>query len=336
MPNFLFSKKFHSLIGWSISLILLLWVGSEIDWTVLGREILHLNYYYLLPMTAVMWLHYWVKALRWRYFLPGKCQANNMVLFDALMLGNMVSFILPLRAGEFIRPYILTRETKYNFGTTFSSIIIERFFDLATVLVLMAIISPMIPTLPTWAMNGAISLAVLGTCILLFIVVATYSSSPLIKIIDYCLVILPLKFKAKIRGFLMSLIEAAGVLRGEGRLLQVILYSILSWFLVALIFQLGLMMFGGSWSILVGLTLTVIVALAVAAPSAPGFIGIIQTACVATLTLFGQTKEMALAYSLVVHVHQFIFICTVGLIILSKKQLSLKQIQSQSNKRVAN
>ena len=56
-------------------------------------------------------------------------------LFSPLMVGYMAN-ILPARAGEFIRAYLLGKKHGIPFSGAFASIVVERLFDIVAVLLL--------------------------------------------------------------------------------------------------------------------------------------------------------------------------------------------------------
>lgn len=307
-------------------------MGSGLEWHALGTALKETKYLYLIPLTFIMAFHYWCKAYRWRFLLPpGNTMPSTRLLFDSVMIGNMASFVLPLRAGEFIRPYLLAQDSKFKFATLFASIVIERFFDLATVLLLLALVSPALPTLPDWALAGVNALSVLGACIFLFMFISAFLPNLVLKLTEALLKFLPDKLRKGLRELIASLMAGASVLKDPFRLFATIGFSVLVWASVWAIFWVGLMMFEGAWTYLLALTLTVVVALAVAAPSAPGFIGVFQTACVASFVLLGFPKEVAFAYSLVMHAHQFVFICGYGAFALSRRHLSLSTLQDRAH-----
>jgi hypothetical protein len=81
-------------------------------------------------------------------------------------------------------------------------------------------------------------------------------------------------------------------------------------------------------SIWVATTVTVFVALAVAAPSAPGFIGVYQAGCASGFLLFGLNQETALAYAILTHVIHFIIYVIFGVWALVKYDLSFSDLKS--------
>jgi len=114
-------------------------------------------------------------------------------------------------------------------------------------------------------------------------------------------------------------------------LLLVLWWSMALWLTMAAWFQIALWAFGTSPSYSTGLLVTVMVALAVAAPSAPGFIGTYQAGCVIALTVLGSySREFSIAYSVVTHTLQAVIIVGMGFLVLHLEGLGLKEIRHQS------
>ena len=135
----------------------------------------------------------------------------------------------------------------------------------------------------------------------------------------------------KIKSFAAEFIQGFKSISGVKEFLLVILGSILLWFSMALYNQLVLASFVSDASIITGIAITSILALAVAAPSAPGFIGTFQFGCVFALCeVFSYNKEMALAYSIVAHLVQYFLVAAHGLYILKKKGLSFRELSKTS------
>ena len=76
------------------------------------------------------------------------------------------------------------------------------------------------------------------------------------------------------------------------------------------------------------LVLTTLVAIAVSVPSAPGFIGSFQLGCVLGLRIFGIKESPALAFSLIVHLSQFVGVIGAGLYSLWVENISLREAEA--------
>jgi uncharacterized membrane protein YbhN (UPF0104 family) len=79
---------------------------------------------------------------------------------------------------------------------------------------------------------------------------------------------------------------------------------------------------------MVSVVVSCLVAIAVAAPSAPGFIGVFQLGCVVALSyVYQYTSEFSLAYSLIVHLVQYVAIILLGFFCLSRAGLHLSKLK---------
>ncbi|MEZ4752872.1 MAG: lysylphosphatidylglycerol synthase domain-containing protein [Bdellovibrionota bacterium] len=123
--------------------------------------------------------------------------------------------------------------------------------------------------------------------------------------------------------------SGAAVLRKDSRALKVSLLSICVWSSAILLYFVFLYLFQLEASLLLAGAITVILALAVAAPSAPGFIGVYQTGVIAAFLLFGIDKETAAAYAIATHGYQFIIFIAYGIFVLFKYNLSLNKLSDQ-------
>jgi len=77
-----------------------------------------------------------------------------------------------------------------------------------------------------------------------------------------------------------------------------------------------------------GLVLSTQVAIAVTVPSAPGFIGAFQLGCVLGLRIFGVPESPALAYSIVIHLTQFVGCIAAGLYSMWSESISLREVEA--------
>src|SRR5687767_8456144 len=88
---------------------------------------------------AVTAATYVLRSLRWQYFLAPLGHTRFSSAFRATVIGFAATFLLPARAGEVIRPYVLARREGLPATAAFATIILERLLDLVTVLALFAV-----------------------------------------------------------------------------------------------------------------------------------------------------------------------------------------------------
>ena len=96
------------------------------------------NPWLLLLVVGITLVTYAVRAFRWQYLLAPIGPTHFATAFRTTVIGFAATFLLPARAGEVIRPYLLARREGLNATAAFATIIIERLLDLITVLFLFA------------------------------------------------------------------------------------------------------------------------------------------------------------------------------------------------------
>ncbi len=73
---------------------------------------------------------YFVRAERWQYLLEPLGHTRFWVAFKTTVVGFAATMVLPARAGEVLRPYLLAKSEGLPATATFATIIVERILDL--------------------------------------------------------------------------------------------------------------------------------------------------------------------------------------------------------------
>ena len=75
-----------------------------------------------------------IRAWRWRFLLaPIRPGIGMYGLTAATFIGYMVSFLVPFRIGEIVRPVLLARRERLNAGSAIATVAVERILDVLTV-----------------------------------------------------------------------------------------------------------------------------------------------------------------------------------------------------------
>jgi uncharacterized protein (TIRG00374 family) len=315
--------------GCGVSASMLYIAFRDVDVARLKESFLQISVWPILPFVAVFLAHFYFRSLRWRFLLPETRGARPSLrkLFDSIILGNLASFLLPFRLGEFIRPLVLCRWTEYSFASAFISVIMERFFDLSAVLISFFALVHLLPDLPSWLHLAAYSLGSMAVALLVFIVGGCLAPTLISKIVGVCASTLPPTIEKFVVRFTNDLLKGAGVIKTPKRLAGVIGLTAGVWVTTFLQFYAILFIFDFNHSLLLSVTLGVFVALAVALPSAPGFVGVFQFGCVAATSLFTYPAAAAQVYSLVVHALTFLMFIIIGFWLLSVHNLNLFELK---------
>jgi glycosyltransferase 2 family protein len=319
-------------VGIGISLVLICWMVINLEWKEIQYTLYSLRYWYLIPCTCVYFIHFYIRSKRWQLLLKGEetqpySKKGLQVYFDAIMVGNFGTYILPLRAGEFIRPFMFSRLEGSSFPQVFATVVVERFFDLSAVLLTFPFIALTGDISKGWVIKGVWILSVLAVCILLFLILTVFWSESLLFYSKKILTKFPAFISKRAMFFIEELFLGAKQLRNFKVLLHILFFSFLVWLTTYLLMYFYLCLFPElPKSFWLATTLGVVIALAVAAPSAPGFLGVYQAACILSFTFVNVKEEPAFAFALVTHLYQYILVVLLGMYSLMKYNLKLRDV----------
>ena len=123
------------ILGLIIALVALYYILREVSLDELIRSFRNIRLGYFLPAVVLLFLSYWARAYRWKaLLLTFKKVSVNEVYFT--MMTGFLGNVLPLRAGDFIRAYILSRKQGISVPGILATILMEFFFDILLLLAL--------------------------------------------------------------------------------------------------------------------------------------------------------------------------------------------------------
>src|SRR5262245_49579869 len=113
----------------------------------------------LLPGIGCLALMFLVRAYRWRRFVEPLQPVPFAPFLSATLIGFMANDILPLRAGELIRVYVLSHLASVRLSTVLATLVLERVWDTVGVSVLLVVLLLSFP-IPDWLAHA--NLVLLG------------------------------------------------------------------------------------------------------------------------------------------------------------------------------
>jgi uncharacterized protein (TIRG00374 family) len=175
---------------------------------------------------------------------------------------------------------------------------------------------------------GACLLSGVAAALFAFIVMGSLCPKFLLKIISKTLFIFPQRVKEVLLKLVADFLTGTEVLRKPRNLFMVLILSAGIWILTIYTYQLTFFAFDGmAGSFWAALVLTTVLALGVAAPSAPGFLGVFEVACIIAFAIVGENKELATSYAIVSHLLQYIIVVGFGVIVLIKYGIKLNDLK---------
>ena len=274
---------------------------------------------------------YVLRSLRWQYLLApiGRTHFGNA--FRATVIGFAASFLLPARAGEVIRPYLLARRERLSATAAFATIILERLLDLVTVLLLFGVF---VATMDAGAVSGdpaALARVKVGgqlagmaalAGLALFFTLARHPE----RIGRWALSVervLPVRLARAVARFVESFAQGLAVMRQPGRLLIALAWSFPIWLSIAAGIWLTSLAFHITFPFAGSFLVTMLLVVGVAMPT-PGAIGGFHAAYqIAVQTFFAAPDDRAVGGAIVLHAISFVPVTALGIVFMAQEGLTL-------------
>jgi glycosyltransferase 2 family protein len=306
---------------------LVVYLLSSVDLGELGRRLAAANWAWVTAAVAAGLIGLFARARRWRWLFPPGPEPPGIVA--ATMIGYMANNVLPLRAGEVVRIYVLARKLRESgeatraesFWLVTATLIVERVLDSLAIVLMLAVLvfTIRVPRVVEWAAGVLFTIDVVGVSTLV-----TIARAP-----ERCRRLL-LRLTGRwprVSQLIVSVFDTG--LRGlEGIRALAHLPRLAAW--TALVW---LMPAAAAWAMLravhldlpfgAGWTVLAFVGVGISVPSAPGYVGVFHAAATAALELFGVPRSTALAYAVLYHASALVPITVVGWLFLLREHVSL-------------
>lgn len=300
------------------------------------EEIRHADVGLTVAAIVSMFFNLALRCVRWQYLLRPVGTATFGNAFRATSIGVAATFLLPARAGEFLRPYVLARRERLSAAAAFATVVLERVLDLLSVVLLLAIFvvffDPGMAQRDT-GLYGAVrvgGLFGLGTAVGLLAVMFALAGRPeaVSRMVMKLEMVLPRRVAHLIARVAGLFAEGLAVARDPGTLLVSLVWSISLWLSIGFgiwvtsrAFHIDLS-FPGSFLIM---TLLVV---GVAVPTPGGVGGFHEAFRIGATAFYGVPNDRAVGAAIVLHAISFIPVTLVGLVYFAHEGFNLRNMSS--------
>jgi uncharacterized protein (TIRG00374 family) len=307
---------------------LLWWAFRDIDPARAWSAVVAADWWWIVLATVVTVQTYVLRAIRWQVLLEPLGGASFRAAFRTTVIGFAANLLLPARAGEVLRPYLLSRTEPIGAASAFATVVIERLLDLVTVLLLFGVAMRFsgVEVGSTVAGIGAASAAASVVALLVLAVLAGHPER-LGRWTDRIARRLPGKAARVLGELVRTLAVGLRVMRSPGHLAVAMLWSVPLWLSLALGIMLTSWAFGLSMSFLGSFLVIGFLTVGVMAPT-PGAVGGFHTMYKEAATrYFAASADAALAAGTILHLVSFIPVTLLGLFYMWQDGLSLGRLR---------
>jgi hypothetical protein len=317
--------------GVLISAAALFALSRVVQWQDLVAAFKSANPLFLLAYLAITVISYMVRGIAWQTIL-GKPVTWKQAFFGVCE-GYFINDILPFKLGEFARSIYVGRLSGLGTMRTFSSVVIERAFDVSIAAILVLITLPLVVE-ASWVKSVAMValIAVLAALVLLYFMTRHQQ-----KVIAW------LENATQKRNFLRykvvpqieKLMQGFGMLTNPSQFLLSFLWIAATWAIWVSAYYLTILQITPAAPFWWGIFACSIIGLGVALPSAPAGVGVFEASMVAALALLGLNSSSVLAYALLVHFSQVVLAVLLGVWGLAREKQSLSSLISRSGEQTS-
>jgi hypothetical protein len=285
-----------------------------IDWQAALRALKDADPWFTILAVSALLGSVGLKALRWRFLLPGASGVSAMRLYRILNVSFMLNNVLPARLGDVARVAMSARQPGLRVGHVISSLLTERLTDVVTLLACFLAVSPFLP-LPQryvgwievawWILASLVATAVL-------IVLVRRPVSRLAGRVRWPGGLNNPRFQDEARSFG----EGWSQLFSWRRLFPIWGFSAGAW-VGAFAINYALMRaldIHAPWTVAV--LLTCVTNMAMLIPSSPGYIGVFHGAATLALLPFNVGAARALSFAILAHLVNVLPVTILGALFL--------------------
>jgi uncharacterized protein (TIRG00374 family) len=317
--------------GVLISLGAIYALTTIVEWDDLVDAIHTASPLFVLEFLALSLFSYVIRGKAWQTIL-GK-PVNWTQAFFGVGIGYFINDILPFKLGEFARSIYVGRLSGLGTMRTFSSVVIERAFDVSAAAILVLVTLPLVIG-AEWAKTAALVALILVMAALVALFLITRHQQQ---------VVVWLTRVSEGRNFLKtrvvpqieSLLKGFGMLTNPSQFVLSYAWIAATWAVWVCGYYLTILQLAPGAPFWWGIFACAIIGLGVALPSAPAGLGVFEATAVAALGLLGLNSSSVLAYAILIHFAQVLLAVGLGIWGLAREKQSLSSLIAGSEEQKA-
>lgn len=314
-----------------VAAVALLWVFHDVRPERLRAELSGIDWRWIPAAVGFDLLSYISQGIRWKYLLRPLGDLSWVRTTQAIYAGLFTNEILPMRFGELVRAWLVTRWLSADMVAAIPSMAVERLFDGIWLALALGATSMFVP-LPRNLLDAAeiLGLAVIAATVLFIVLVfrgrkpgGANPHAPRWKSLRAA------------SGFFARLAEGIRAISISRYFFLSLLFSLFILVMQALAFWMVMLAYGIHQSVWVGAALLLIVHFGTAIPNAPSNVGSFQFFTVLGLSLFGVDKTTAAGFSVVVFIILTIPLWLLGILAINRAGFTLRSIRAEIARTIA-
>jgi uncharacterized protein (TIRG00374 family) len=314
----------QGIAGLLLAVLLLFWVFHDKDPKELSAALLRASWPALALGAFINLAHNVFRVVRWRWLLaPVRARVPFRPMFTSVILGYMITWLVPGRVGELVRPALLSARENIPLGPCLGTIVADRLLDGVAIVALFAAGSAgahfatgssAITAEIRW--TAVIALVVMMAGLAVLVAISTFGTR-LEGWLAGCWA--PIRWAGRVA---LGLSRGTDALKSPGGLVMILGVSLVAWMTIALGTMIGVRAAGANVGFAEMLVMLPLLALGVSLPT-PGGVGGYHALMQFGLTsLFGVDPTIAAGAGILMHLAIVLPVLVAGPVLLYTEKVS--------------
>ena len=325
------SRRFW--LGFTISLVFLGFFFYRTDFPEIWDAFAEANYTLALASLPVYFLGIWVRTLRWQFLLRPVARISVWRLYPVVIIGLTANNLIPARAGELVRAFILGERERVSKAAALGTIAVDRLFDGLTLIPMLVIVAAFVGGSEEFPLplvdfsvdylGLSVIMAVLFGGALAVLFLLAFSETWRERVDRLIMTLTPVRLRPRIEGLAQPFFKGLDALRNPVDLAIAWVLSGISWGLETTMYYMVGLAFGIDAGFHIYLLATAAANLAISLVASQGGIGPFEVVTKQTFIAAGVAGSAATAYAIGLHALVLLPVIAVGLYLLGTMGLSL-------------
>jgi len=298
-------KRLTLVLGIALGAYFLLKSVEGLDLKTVIWELRLLRWDIVVICAFIVLISIMLRAFRWGLIMSPWMRLRYKSLASMTWVGSLAITVLPVRSGEVVRPYLLSRRYNVSLVDAFATIVVERVLDMVSILLLSGVLVWEF-SLPGWLVRRLSDVVILiGVALTVIAVCAwfVHRRRDLSRVF------------ARLQEWFEEVIASFARLRGErlfSRWMGLIALSFLQWLPALLLIYFLSYAFPFHLSLFSAFFVMIFILISFMIPGPPGSVGNYHFFALLALSLVGIPREMSFGYVTVLYSIQTLVVLVVG------------------------
>ena len=304
----------------------------DIDLKKVGHELGQADWFWLLPYFGAMVVQHYFRAARWHHLLSPIVKVPFSRILPIASVGFLAIIALPLRMGEFVRPYLIADPPHIRMSQGLGTMAVERVFDglfLSLMCFIVVAEAQRRTQVPPLVLFAGIAAFVLFFGVLVALIMALWKRDQAVTLCRRLFSIISPKVGDKLAGIAEGIVDGFKVLPNLKPLLAFIAETVAYWGLNGVAVWILSYSFGLDFNPWEGFGVMVIVGIGIMIPGGPGFAGSFELFAKHALSLYvpgGNAGAKGMAYIFTFHATNALWYAVVGAIAMFSPQVTFRKV----------